>query len=146
MEIDIPLPYPLPTLASIEISSSSSVLSPTPASSVPPQSEQEKSFYIILEKFAQWETTCLTDTLTTPGGLEGVEPTVALVNWVGRTIDEIKRIKESREQAIQDIYDALEPLWCTLNTQAEDIDAFMEANRGSSEASVANVRLPQTLR
>lgn len=53
---------------------------------------------------------------------------------------QIRALKSHREQQIQQIYDDLEPLWCRLNVDPEHINEFVEANRGSSEATVKNVR------
>ena len=69
-------------------------------------------------------------------GLEGVEPTVGLMTWAEDTKSELDDIKKQRETHIQSMYDQLEALWKRLGVEDEDIDGFVENNRGSTEENV----------
>ena len=69
-------------------------------------------------------------------GLEGVQPTVELMAWVEETKNSLEDIKKRREAHIQSMYDQLEALWKRLGVEDEDIDAFVENNRGSTEEVV----------
>jgi protein regulator of cytokinesis 1 len=48
--------------------------------------------------------------------------------------------KERREGHIQALYNELDALWRRLGVSEAEIDAFIEANRGSKEANVQAVR------
>lgn len=70
-------------------------------------------------------------------GLEGVDPTPSLLSWAERTRDKLETMKNAREARIQDMYDQLEGLWQRLGVPVGDMDAFMDAHQGSTEAVVA---------
>ncbi|CCM01779.1 uncharacterized protein FIBRA_03846 [Fibroporia radiculosa] len=69
-------------------------------------------------------------------GLEGVDPTLGLIAWAEATRAELEDIKRRREAHIQAMYDQLEALWRRLGISDEDMDAFVEAQRGSTEGTV----------
>lgn len=69
-------------------------------------------------------------------GLEGVEPTVGLIAWAESTRIELEEVKRRREAHIQSLYDQLETLWRRLGVSIEDMDAFVESHRGSTEQTV----------
>lgn len=66
-------------------------------------------------------------------GVEGVEPTVGLLNWAEQTKADLEDIKKRRETHIQAMYDQLETLWKRLGVEDADIDEFIENNRGSTD-------------
>ena len=90
-------------------------------------------------------------------GVEGVEPSLGLMQWaegtkveVGRslplTLDrltslryQLEELKARREAHIQAIYNELDTLWRRLGVEEAEMDAFVEANRGSTEANVQAV-------
>ncbi|KAF8586752.1 hypothetical protein K439DRAFT_916927 [Ramaria rubella] len=78
--------------------------------------------------------------LESPGnetfGVEGVEPTVGLVQWAESTKTELEELKSRREAHIQAIYNELDTLWRRLGVEEAEMDAFVDANRGSAEANV----------
>lgn len=69
-------------------------------------------------------------------GLEGVDPTPALMAWAESTRAELEDTKRRREAHIQTMYDQLEALWRRLGVYDEDIDAFVEAQRGTTDATI----------
>ncbi|KAL7412489.1 microtubule associated protein-domain-containing protein [Mrakia frigida] len=142
VDLSIPLPYPLPSPSSFS-SQPSTPLSPSPARPTPPppQSEEERGYYAVVEGLCNWADTLPEEVDPRDleeGGLEGVEPGEGLLGWVEGVTEKIRALKSHREQQIQQIYDDLEPLWCRLNVDPEHINEFVEANRGSSEATVKN--------
>ena len=68
--------------------------------------------------------------------LDGVEPSVGLMSWAEESKAELEDIKAQRETHIQSMYDQLEALWKRLGVEDEDIDGFVENNRGSTEENV----------
>ena len=62
-------------------------------------------------------------------GLEGVEPTQALMAWAEATRADLEETKRRREAHIQAMYDQLEALWRRLGVADADMDAFVEAQR-----------------
>ena len=69
-------------------------------------------------------------------GLEGVQPTVELLHWAEHAKSQLEELKKRRETHIQAMYDQLEALWKRMGVEDEDIDAFVENHRGSTEAVV----------
>ena len=69
-------------------------------------------------------------------GLEGVEPTQALMAWAESTRVELEDTKKRREAHIQAMYDQLEALWRRLGVPDTDMDAFVEAQRGTTEDTI----------
>ena len=78
----------------------------------------------------------LQDSNTAHVGLEGVDPTPGLIAWAESTRAELEDIKRRREAHIQAMYDQLEALWRRLGVADADMDAFVDAQRGSTEATV----------
>jgi Ase1/PRC1/MAP65 family protein len=52
---------------------------------------------------------------------------------------QLEDLKARREAHIQAIYNELDTLWRRLGVEEADMDAFIEANRGSTEANVQAV-------
>lgn len=69
-------------------------------------------------------------------GLEGVEPTLALMTWAESTRAELEETKKRREAHIQAMYDQLEALWRRLGVSDADMDAFVEAQRGTTDITI----------
>ncbi|RPD65486.1 hypothetical protein L226DRAFT_456522 [Lentinus tigrinus ALCF2SS1-7] len=69
-------------------------------------------------------------------GLEGVEPTQALMVWAESTRTDLEETKRRREAHIQAMYDQLEALWRRLGVSDADMDAFVEAQRGTTEVTI----------
>lgn len=69
-------------------------------------------------------------------GLEGVDPTPALLTWAEVTKGELEEVKKRREAHIQAMYDQLEALWKRLGVPEESMDGFVEEHRGSTEDTV----------
>lgn len=69
-------------------------------------------------------------------GLEGVEPTPALMAWAEATRADLEDIKRRREAHIQAMYDQLEALWRRLGVADADMDAFVEAQRGTTDETI----------
>lgn len=69
--------------------------------------------------------------------LSNVDPTPGLLAWATSLHDSLNALKSSREAHIQAMYDQLEGLWKRLGVAEEDMDGFVEAHRGSTEAVVA---------
>ena len=69
-------------------------------------------------------------------GLEGVDPTPALLTWGEATKNELEEVKRRREAHIQAMYDQLEALWKRLGVPEESMDGFVEEHRGSTEETV----------
>ncbi|KAF8625664.1 hypothetical protein AX15_005243 [Amanita polypyramis BW_CC] len=77
-----------------------------------------------------------TQSFSPPIGLEGVEPTSGLLAWAEDLKATLEDTKKRREAHIQAIYDQLEGLWRRMGVNDEDMDAFVEAHRGSTEETV----------
>ncbi|KAJ7750397.1 microtubule associated protein [Mycena maculata] len=71
----------------------------------------------------------------TPPRLE-VDPTPALISWAVDLRASLEDTKRRRETHIQAMYDQLEGLWKRLGVAEADMDAFVEAHRGSTEETV----------
>lgn len=69
-------------------------------------------------------------------GLEGVDPTPDLLAWAESTRMGLEEVKRKREAHIQAMYDQLEALWRRLGVTDVEMDAFVDANRGSTEGTV----------
>lgn len=72
----------------------------------------------------------------TPIGLENVDPTPGLLLWAENLQSSLEDTKRRREAHIQAMYDQLEGLWKRLGVAEADMDAFVEAHRGSTEETV----------
>ncbi|KAG6867961.1 hypothetical protein C0993_009008 [Termitomyces sp. T159_Od127] len=71
-----------------------------------------------------------------PTGLENVEPTQGLLAWAENLQSSLEETKCRREAHIQAMYDQLEGLWRRLGVDEADMDAFVEAHRGSTEDTI----------
>ncbi|KAG6911038.1 hypothetical protein DXG01_005454 [Tephrocybe rancida] len=71
-----------------------------------------------------------------PTGLQNVDPTQGLVVWAQDLQASLEDTKRRRESHIQAMYDQLEGLWKRLGVDESDMDAFVEAHRGSNEETV----------
>ncbi|KAI0055291.1 hypothetical protein BV25DRAFT_1895369 [Artomyces pyxidatus] len=69
-------------------------------------------------------------------GLEGVEPTPALLTWAADTRASLEDMHRKRAAHIQAMYDQLEGLWRRLGVPDESMDGFVEAHRGCTEETV----------
>lgn len=68
--------------------------------------------------------------------LEGVDPTPGLISWAESTRADLEDTKRKREAHIQAMYDQLEALWRRLGVPDADMDAFVEAQCGSTEETI----------
>ncbi|KDQ11552.1 hypothetical protein BOTBODRAFT_57325 [Botryobasidium botryosum FD-172 SS1] len=68
--------------------------------------------------------------------LEGLDPNCEIIQWAEKYKIELDEEKERRENLIQDMYDQLEVLWKRLGVDADDIDMFIEGNRGIANANI----------
>ncbi|KAH7874461.1 microtubule associated protein-domain-containing protein [Lentinula edodes] len=75
-------------------------------------------------------------TSSTPLGLNSVDPTPSLLAWAAALCSSLEDTKRRREAHIQAMYDQLEGLWWRLGVAKEDMDAFVDVNRGSTEECV----------
>lgn len=74
---------------------------------------------------------------STPIGLNSVDPTPSLLSWANALRTHLEDTKRRRETHIQAMFDQLEGLWWRLGVAKEDMDAFVDVNRGSTEECVA---------
>ncbi|KAF8201205.1 microtubule associated protein-domain-containing protein [Mycena galopus ATCC 62051] len=95
-------------------------------------SATEAAHYRILADFIEQASSLPEDT---PPRLE-VEPTHALITWAMDLRASLEDTKRRRETHIQAMYDQLEGLWRRLGVADADMDAFVEAHRGSTEETV----------
>ncbi|KAJ7319024.1 microtubule associated protein-domain-containing protein [Mycena albidolilacea] len=95
-------------------------------------SATEAAHYRILADFIDQFASLPEDTLPR---LE-VEPTHALITWAMDLRASLEDTKRRRETHIQAMYDQLEGLWKRLGVSEADMDAFVEAHRGSTEDMV----------
>lgn len=65
-----------------------------------------------------------------------MEPTPGLLSWAANLRSSLEETKRRRETHIQAMYDQLEGLWKRLGVGEADMDAFVEAHRGSTEETV----------
>lgn len=127
---------------SIPRSSSTTAQSGIPGLSSGRVGHDPSSYDQILARYvARWEEAedegLESDTL----GVEGVDPTNGVMQWAESLKVELEQRKAHRESEIQTIFDQLETLWKRLGVPEEDIDSFVEANRGSRDENVAAVSL-----
>ncbi|KAI0071602.1 hypothetical protein K474DRAFT_1668836 [Panus rudis PR-1116 ss-1] len=101
-----------------------------------PEMEYERIFAKFVARLEELSEEDLADVTKPTVGLEGVEPSPGLLLWAERKMAELDDIKRRRETYIQTMYDQLEALWRRLGVAEKDMDAFVEANRGSTEETV----------
>ncbi|KAJ3784520.1 microtubule associated protein [Lentinula aff. detonsa] len=85
---------------------------------------------------AESEGRSVLPTSSIPIGLNSVDPTPSLVAWAAALCTSLEDTKRRREAHIQAMYDQLEGLWWRLGVAKEDMDAFVEDNRGSTQECV----------
>lgn len=85
---------------------------------------------------AETEGRSVLPTSSTPLGLNSVDPTPSLLAWAAALCSSLEDTKRRREAHIQAMYDQLEGLWWRLGVAKEDVDAFVDVNRGSTEECV----------
>ena len=99
--------------------------------------DSEASYKRIFARFvASIEEAESEDLSIVEAALSNVEPTPGLMAWAQSTYDALAALKARREAHIQALYDALEALWRRLGVAPADMDAFVEAHRGSTEEVV----------
>lgn len=120
---------------------SASTSTPTPASRSRAGSllfaapDDDGEYLAILSRFISVSAGC--DSTPSPTvGLDGVEPTLSLLSWANNLLSSLSENKRRRETHIQAMYDQLEVLWRRLGVAEEDMDAFVEVNRGSTDECV----------
>lgn len=102
-----------------------------------PESEYQRIFAKFVARVEEAEDEALPESQTIPIGLENVEPTPGLLEWAKTLRSSLEDTKRRRETHIQAMYDQLEGLWRRLGVEERDMDAFVEAHRGSTEETVA---------
>ncbi|KAG8934977.1 hypothetical protein FRC02_008833 [Tulasnella sp. 418] len=155
-ELGIPLPTPEVTSNAMVIDDDSTAV-PSTSSSEDVEQNPDRDHNQILARFiARWEEAgdeaLEGDTL----GVEGVDPTVEVMEWAENLKSEVcpeycllgyklthvtsgyqlEEIKSHREARIQAIFDQLEGLWKRLGVEDDQINEFIESNRGSTEENV----------
>jgi protein regulator of cytokinesis 1 len=110
----------------------------TPPSSSASHSSRDNGFQTILATFCTRVAAAEAEgqELTGGAGLEGVDPTPALIAWAQRTRDDLDELKRRREAHIQAMYDQLEALWRRMGVPDADMDTFVDAHQGSTQAIV----------
>ena len=69
-------------------------------------------------------------------GVEGVNPTPELLAWAENKSADLNHIKTRRQSRIQAVFDQLDGLWRRLGVTDDEAQAFMEAQRGTTEGAV----------
>lgn len=125
---------PLTPFLLVSTTSSSHETPPTPPNDN--EAEYQRIFFKFVARLEELSEEELTNPSKPHVGLEGVDPTPGLVHWAETTRVELEEIKRRRESHIQSLYDQLEVLWRRLGVPDADMDAFVESQRGSTEATV----------
>ncbi|KAH8103389.1 microtubule associated protein-domain-containing protein [Cristinia sonorae] len=102
----------------------------------PPESEYERIFAKFVARIEELSDEALSSTAVPTIGLEGVDPTPGLITWAEAKCASLEDIKRRRETHIQAMYDQLEALWRRLGVAEEDMDRFVESQRGSTEITI----------
>lgn len=68
--------------------------------------------------------------------LEGVEPSEGLLEWADQVIKDLQAIEIQRQTQIESMCDQLVNLWKRLGADVEDMEGFMEQNKGVTEDCV----------
>ncbi|KAG7095227.1 hypothetical protein E1B28_006002 [Marasmius oreades] len=72
-----------------------------------------------------------------PLGLHNVEPSPSLLSWAHTLQSSLDDMKRRREAHIQAMFDQLDGLWRRLGVAEEDMEAFVEVNKGTTEECIA---------
>ncbi|KAF8066744.1 microtubule associated protein [Lyophyllum atratum] len=102
----------------------------------PPETDYQRVFANFVVRVEEAEDEGMPEKLSTPVGLENVDPTPGLLSWAENLRSSLEETKRRRESHIQAMYDQLEGLWKRLGVDEADMDAFVEAHRGSNEETV----------
>ncbi|THG96644.1 hypothetical protein EW026_g5225 [Hermanssonia centrifuga] len=116
--------------------SSSSSSNDSPPSSESEHIQYQRIFSRFVARVEELTDEELADANKLSIGLEGVDPSPGLVSWAESTRASLEDLKRKRETHIQAMYDQLEALWRRLGVADKDMDAFVEAQRGSTEDTV----------
>jgi hypothetical protein len=98
--------------------------------------EYQSIFATFVARIEEADDEGLAESQSIPVGLENVEPTLGLLSWATNLRSSLEDTKRRREAHIQAMYDQLEGLWRRLGVSEADMDAFVEAHRGSTEGTV----------
>lgn len=101
-----------------------------------PDAKYQRIFARFVARMEEAADENLSESAAATRGLEGVDPTPHLLAWAESTRAGLEDIKRKREAHIQAMYDQLEALWRRLGVPDADMDKFVEAHRGSTEATV----------
>ncbi|KAF8554517.1 hypothetical protein OG21DRAFT_1508849 [Imleria badia] len=109
-------------------------VSPTPTSPPELSTDPVREFQHAFSRFVQ-----LLDASSTPDpvpatflGSLGVEPTQKMMSYAEQRCSELTELKKRRETHIQAMYDQLESLWRRMGVDDGAMDAFVDANRGTT--------------
>ncbi|GJJ12968.1 hypothetical protein Clacol_007215 [Clathrus columnatus] len=122
--------------------SSSGFTTTTTNSVIKPPEDELQSYNAVFGRFVSRLQEASDESLDLEGpgneafGVEDVEPTIGLMKWVEGLRHDLEELKARRENQIQGLYNELDALWRRLGVSEADMDAFIEANRGSTEANV----------
>ncbi|KZT70570.1 hypothetical protein DAEQUDRAFT_725083 [Daedalea quercina L-15889] len=134
MSISIAMSTPTPANRAKQVAPLLLVSAPDEPREVP-QTEYQRIFARFVARMEEASEEDLQDS-TAHVGLEGVDPTPGLIAWAESTRMELEDVKRRREAHIQTMYDQLEALWRRLGVPEADMDAFVDAQRGSTELTV----------
>ncbi len=98
--------------------------------------DYRRVFTHFVAKVEEAEDEGLSESQGVPIGLEKVDPTPGLLKWAENLRASLEETKRRREAHIQAMFDELEGLWNRLGVSDADMDAFVEAHRGSTEETV----------
>ncbi|KAK0199795.1 microtubule associated protein [Desarmillaria ectypa] len=98
--------------------------------------DYHRIFAHFVTKVEEAEDEGLSECQGVPIGLEKVDPTPGLLKWAENLRTSLEETKRRREAHIQSMFDELEGLWNRLGVSDADMDAFVEAHRGSTEDTV----------
>lgn len=129
-----------PTPASVRSKANTPYLLSVPSDDAPYTPNYEGEYRCVYDRFIARLDELGEEAVTDPNkpsvGLEGVDPTPELVQWAETTQANLEDIKRKRESHVQAMYDQLEGLWRRLSVTDAEMDAFVDAQRGSTEATV----------
>ncbi|GLB41020.1 putative microtubule associated protein (MAP65/ASE1 family) [Lyophyllum shimeji] len=102
----------------------------------PPGTDYQRILATFIARVEEAEAEGMPENTSVPIGLENVDPTPGLLSWAANLRSALEDTKRKREAHIQAMYDQLEGLWRRLGVDEADMDAFVEAHRGSTEDTV----------
>ncbi|KAG5652554.1 hypothetical protein H0H81_004615 [Sphagnurus paluster] len=102
----------------------------------PSEVDYQRIFANFVARIEEAEAEGLPENPSIPVGLENVDPNPGLLTWAANLQSSLEETKRRRESHIQAMYDQLEGLWRRLGVEEADMDAFVEAHRGSNEDTV----------